>query len=103
MKVGYYTSCIHKHVFDSSVKGSLQADLTKFFASISKINKSVSLLENFFHRLVSCADYLKWLTCEFKMQCFLYLQLAKENAKDIISCGFDINKTFMFTDFNYIG
>ncbi|KAL5009393.1 hypothetical protein ScPMuIL_014974 [Solemya velum] len=30
-------------------------------------------------------------------------QLALENAKDIIAIGFDINKTFIFSDFNYIG
>jgi len=31
------------------------------------------------------------------------MKLAKENAKDIIACGFDINKTFIFQDFNYVG
>ncbi|WVZ58889.1 hypothetical protein U9M48_009111 [Paspalum notatum var. saurae] len=30
-------------------------------------------------------------------------RLARENAKDIIACGFDIEKTFIFSDFNYIG
>lgn len=30
-------------------------------------------------------------------------QMALENAKDIIACGFDINKTFIFSDFTYIG
>ncbi|XP_050404918.1 tryptophan--tRNA ligase, cytoplasmic [Patella vulgata] len=30
-------------------------------------------------------------------------KLAYENAKDIIACGFDINKTFIFSDFDYIG
>jgi Tryptophanyl-tRNA synthetase len=30
-------------------------------------------------------------------------QLAFENAKDIIACGFDIEKTFIFSDFNFIG
>ncbi|CAF3565682.1 unnamed protein product [Rotaria sp. Silwood1] len=29
-------------------------------------------------------------------------RLAHENAKDIIACGFDINKTFIFSDFEYI-
>ena len=28
--------------------------------------------------------------------------LASENAKDIIACGFDIHKTFMFSDLDYI-
>ncbi|KAI7992610.1 Tryptophan--tRNA ligase, cytoplasmic [Camellia lanceoleosa] len=30
-------------------------------------------------------------------------RLARENAKDIIACGFDISKTFIFSDFNYVG
>jgi tryptophanyl-tRNA synthetase len=29
-------------------------------------------------------------------------RLAHENAKDIIACGFDINKTFIFSDFKYM-
>lgn len=31
------------------------------------------------------------------------LRLARENAKDIIACGFDVSRTFIFTDFNYMG
>jgi tryptophanyl-tRNA synthetase len=30
-------------------------------------------------------------------------KMAVENAKDIIACGFDINKTFIFSDLNFIG
>ncbi|KAJ4825019.1 hypothetical protein Tsubulata_023191 [Turnera subulata] len=30
-------------------------------------------------------------------------RLARENAKDIIACGFDVSKTFIFTDFGYLG
>ncbi|XP_066262683.1 tryptophan--tRNA ligase, cytoplasmic [Euwallacea similis] len=30
-------------------------------------------------------------------------KMGIENAKDIIACGFDVNKTFIFSDFNYIG
>lgn len=30
-------------------------------------------------------------------------KMALENAKDIIACGFDIKKTFIFSDFTYIG
>lgn len=30
-------------------------------------------------------------------------RFGKENAKDIIACGFDINKTFIFSDFDYVG
>jgi len=29
-------------------------------------------------------------------------RLAHENAKDIIACGFDIEKTFIFSDFEYM-
>lgn len=30
-------------------------------------------------------------------------RLAFENAKDIIACGFDISKTFIFSDVDYVG
>eukprot|EP00899_Mesostigma_viride_P020219 jgi/Mesvir1/28199/Mv04753-RA.1 len=30
-------------------------------------------------------------------------RLARENAKDIIACGFDIGRTFIFPDFDYMG
>ena len=30
-------------------------------------------------------------------------RLAYENAKDIIACGFDEDKTFIFSDFDYMG
>ena len=30
-------------------------------------------------------------------------RLAFENAKDIIACGFDITRTFIFSDLDYIG
>ncbi|GFH10231.1 uncharacterized protein HaLaN_05507, partial [Haematococcus lacustris] len=30
-------------------------------------------------------------------------RLARENAKDIIACGFDVSKTFIFSDFEYVG
>ena len=29
-------------------------------------------------------------------------RLARENAKDIIACGFDVNKTFIFSDMEYM-
>lgn len=29
-------------------------------------------------------------------------RLAHENAKDIIACGFDINKTFIFSNMEYM-
>jgi tryptophanyl-tRNA synthetase len=30
-------------------------------------------------------------------------KLAVENAKDIIALGFDVDKTFIFSDFTFIG
>ena len=30
-------------------------------------------------------------------------RLARENAKDIIGCGFDIRRTLIFSDFDYVG
>jgi tryptophanyl-tRNA synthetase len=30
------------------------------------------------------------------------LRLAHENVKDIIACGFDLKKTFIFSDLEYI-
>jgi tryptophanyl-tRNA synthetase len=30
-------------------------------------------------------------------------RLAYENAKDIIACGFDVNKTFIFSDLDFVG
>lgn len=30
-------------------------------------------------------------------------RLARENAKDIIACGFDVQRTFIFSDFDYVG
>ncbi|CAN6465718.1 unnamed protein product [Victoria cruziana] len=30
-------------------------------------------------------------------------RLARENAKDIIACGFDVTRTFIFADFDYVG
>ncbi len=29
-------------------------------------------------------------------------RLTHENAKDIIACGFDVNKTFIFSDMEYM-
>ncbi|KAG7594178.1 Aminoacyl-tRNA synthetase class Ic [Arabidopsis thaliana x Arabidopsis arenosa] len=30
-------------------------------------------------------------------------RLARENARDIIACGFDVTKTFIFSDFDHVG
>jgi len=32
-----------------------------------------------------------------------YEKLARENAKDIIACGFNIDRTFIFSDYAYMG
>ena len=32
-----------------------------------------------------------------------YHRLAIENARDIIACGFDRSKTFIFSDLDYVG
>jgi tryptophanyl-tRNA synthetase len=29
--------------------------------------------------------------------------IARQNARDIIACGFKLEKTFIFSDFNYVG
>ena len=31
------------------------------------------------------------------------MKLARENTKDIIACGFDVDKTFIFSDYQYMG
>lgn len=51
--------------------------------------------------VVQLTDDEKYLWKDLKQdQC---RQLAWENIKDIIACGFDVNKTFIFSDFQYIG
>ena len=30
-------------------------------------------------------------------------RLTYENVKDIIACGFDVEKTFIFSDYEYMG
>jgi tryptophanyl-tRNA synthetase len=31
------------------------------------------------------------------------MRMARENAKDIVALGFDVNKTFIFNNFSYMG
>lgn len=64
--------------------------------------------------------FTKWLQDAFKVPLVIQLtddekflwkgltveqarRLARENAKDIIACGFDITRTFIFSDFEYVG
>mmetsp|Transcript_11965 Transcript_11965/g.22434 ORF Transcript_11965/g.22434 Transcript_11965/m.22434 type:complete len:405 (-) Transcript_11965:91-1305(-) len=64
--------------------------------------------------------FTKWLQDAFKVPLVIQLtddekslwrslsideakRLARENAKDVIACGFDIDRTFIFSDFDYVG
>eukprot|EP00210_Caulerpa_lentillifera_P006299 g6017.t1 len=64
--------------------------------------------------------FTKWLQDAFKVPLVVQLtddektlwkkldveearRLSRENAKDIIACGFDITRTFIFSDFEYVG
>ncbi|CAN6924754.1 unnamed protein product [Brassica oleracea var. botrytis] len=40
------------------------------------------------------------LSCINKKEC---KRLGRENVKDIIACGFDVTKTFIFSDYAYVG
>lgn len=65
-------------------------------------------------------QFTKWLQEAFKVPLVIQLtddekfywknmsleesrRLAKQNAKDIIACGFDVSRTFIFSDFDYMG
>ncbi|XP_049595519.1 tryptophan--tRNA ligase, cytoplasmic [Syngnathus scovelli] len=51
--------------------------------------------------VVQMTDDEKYLWKDLTLeQCHQY---AMENAKDIIACGFDVNKTFIFSDLDYMG
>uniref|UniRef100_A0A8C3G5D2 Tryptophan--tRNA ligase, cytoplasmic n=1 Tax=Cyclopterus lumpus TaxID=8103 RepID=A0A8C3G5D2_CYCLU len=54
--------------------------------------------------------FTKWLQDVFDIPLVIQLTddenatgFAVENAKDIIACGFDVNKTFIFSDLEYMG
>ena len=50
--------------------------------------------------VVQMTDDEKFLWKDFTLdECH---RLALENAKDIIACGFDVNKTFIFSDLDYM-
>ncbi|XP_039281617.1 tryptophan--tRNA ligase, cytoplasmic [Nilaparvata lugens] len=51
--------------------------------------------------VIQLTDDEKFLWKDLKLE--TAKKLAYENAKDIIACGFDVNKTFIFSDFNFIG
>lgn len=51
--------------------------------------------------VIQMTDDEKFLWKEGKLEEFR--RLASENARDIIACGFDINKTFIFSDLDYVG
>nr|XP_006632305.1 PREDICTED: tryptophan--tRNA ligase, cytoplasmic [Lepisosteus oculatus] len=51
--------------------------------------------------VIQMTDDEKYLWKDLSLEeCHRY---AMENAKDIIACGFDINKTFIFSDLDYMG
>ena len=51
--------------------------------------------------MVQLTDDEKFLWKDLKAE--EAFRLAKENAKDIIALGFDVEKTFIFSDMEYIG
>lgn len=68
------------------------------------------VIHSFPHSLIhsfTCA-FIFYFSCSPVHMLFSYptcpttCRLAYENAKDIIACGFDMKKTFMFTDLDYI-
>ncbi|KAG9336415.1 hypothetical protein JZ751_002762 [Albula glossodonta] len=51
--------------------------------------------------VIQLTDDEKYLWKDLSLEeCHRY---AVENAKDIIACGFDVNKTFIFSDLDYMG
>lgn len=51
--------------------------------------------------VIQLTDDEKWMWKNLSLE--ESKRLARENAKDIIACGFDITKTFIFSDFSYLG
>lgn len=51
--------------------------------------------------VIQMTDDEKFLWKDLKVE--EALRLTYENAKDIIALGFDMNKTFIFSDMEYIG
>ena len=71
------------------------------------------------HKLIRCMSCYRWLQETFDVPLVIQLtddekflwkdltldearRLSQENAKDIIACGFDVEKTFIFSDLDYI-
>lgn len=50
--------------------------------------------------IIQMTDDEKFLWRDLKVE--ESINLAHENAKDIIALGFDVDKTFIFSDFEYI-
>lgn len=51
--------------------------------------------------VIQLTDDEKFLWKDLKVE--QVIKLARENAKDIIACGFDPENTFIFSDFSFIG
>jgi tryptophanyl-tRNA synthetase len=50
----------------------------------------------------SCTDDEKFLF-KHELKAEQAMAFAMQNARDIIAVGFDLKKTFIFSDFNYVG
>lgn len=50
--------------------------------------------------IIQLTDDEKYLWKDLKVE--QSYKLAYENAKDIIAVGFDVEKTFIFSDFDYV-
>ncbi|KAF2838733.1 tryptophanyl-tRNA synthetase [Patellaria atrata CBS 101060] len=53
--------------------------------------------------VIMLTDDEKYLIGKNDLDVEEYEQFARENAKDIIACGFDIDRTFIFSDYGYMG
>ena len=78
-------------------KRSLSQNLTAFSKKDVDVTKYFrkKILSNF----VAFSQYLNFKDLKLNDA----KKLALENAKDIIALGFDMNKTFIFSDFMHIG
>lgn len=51
--------------------------------------------------VIQLTDDEKFLWKDLKLE--EAMKMARENAKDIIAIGFDVNKTFIFSNLDYLG
>ncbi len=55
------------------------------------------------HPKASLAAWLRQVPFRRNLSADEAYRLGKENIKDIIACGFDPAKTFIFSDYDYMG